>query len=308
MLPIRRLLSASLLLGLSLPVLAQQAQALKWINMRAGPARDYPLVAQFPPDSLMSVQGCTSGYGWCDTIGPTGARGWVYAGNLAYLDQGNQYPLLGYGNNFGIPVIGFALGAYWGSYYQGQPWFGRRQEWRGRDLDRGGRPSGGRPMPDRAMPDRAMPNRASAPPPDQRGGGGPAPGMTRPRGAQGAAQLPSGAGRANAGAPNHPAPGGPRFSGGAIGGTTPSAGVGQAGGGFGGAHLGGGGAPPGGGGGGLPAGGGGGHPGGGGAPPGGGGGGHPGGGPPGGGGHPGGGGGGGGRPGGGGGRESGGNR
>jgi len=34
-------------------------------NLRAGPAPDYPLVAQIPEGVLVSVIGCLSDYSWC---------------------------------------------------------------------------------------------------------------------------------------------------------------------------------------------------------------------------------------------------
>ncbi|MGZ5714913.1 MAG: SH3 domain-containing protein, partial [Caldimonas sp.] len=72
----------------ALPALAaaQDAHAAKWINLRAGPARDYPRVASVGPGTQLAVQGCTDGFGWCAVIGPDGVRGWVYAGNITYPD------------------------------------------------------------------------------------------------------------------------------------------------------------------------------------------------------------------------------
>src|SRR6185437_12112812 len=77
---------AALLVALGLPMaaVAQMAQTSKWVNLRAGPAPDYPLVAQLPPATPLSVQGCVSDFSWCDVITPDQLRGWVYAGNLLY--------------------------------------------------------------------------------------------------------------------------------------------------------------------------------------------------------------------------------
>ena len=44
---------------------AQQAQTAKWVHVRAGPAREYPLVLQLPPAAPVSVQGCLSDFSWC---------------------------------------------------------------------------------------------------------------------------------------------------------------------------------------------------------------------------------------------------
>ena len=182
--PRHRVVLPLLLCGLCSLSLAAQAgtgQALKWVNLRAGPARDYPLIAQFPPGSVLDIQGCTAGYGWCDVIGPSGARGWIYAGNIA--DSTRDTPLLGYGASFGIPVIGFMIGDYWGSYYQNRPWYGRQEQWRGRDVPSDRPPP--RPMP-RQMP---QPNRPAALPQAQHGSPPAAPGQIRPRGAAAAPDV-----------------------------------------------------------------------------------------------------------------------
>jgi uncharacterized protein YraI len=60
----------------------QQAQTAKWVHVRAGPAREYPLVMQLPPAAPVLVQGCLSDYSWCDVITSDNNRGWIYGGNL----------------------------------------------------------------------------------------------------------------------------------------------------------------------------------------------------------------------------------
>jgi uncharacterized protein YraI len=64
-------------LAAALPVMAtaQEARSTKWVNLRAGPARDYPLVARLGPGTPLAVQGCTEGFGWCDVIAPSDVRG-----------------------------------------------------------------------------------------------------------------------------------------------------------------------------------------------------------------------------------------
>jgi uncharacterized protein YraI len=108
---------------------AQQAQTSKWVNLRAGPAREYPLVQTLPPATPVAVQGCLSDYSWCDVIVPGNDRGWVYAGNLVYPYQSSEVPIVRYGANIGLPIVTFVLGAYWGDYYRQRSWYGHRHRW-----------------------------------------------------------------------------------------------------------------------------------------------------------------------------------
>lgn len=123
------------LLAVSLSVLpaaalaqAPSATTAKRVNVRAGPARDYPLVAVLPAAYVVSVQGCLPEYKWCDVIAGSG-RGWVYAGNLNYFHQGRHVPLPEYGPAAGVAELGFILEDYWARHYQDRPWYGERDRW-----------------------------------------------------------------------------------------------------------------------------------------------------------------------------------
>ncbi len=96
--------------------------------IRAGPSEGYPAVAQLQGGTPMRVLGCVQGYTWCDVSLP-GLRGWVYGGNIDYAYQGSPVPLLRYGPEIGLPIIGFSFGAYWGDHYRAQPWYGERSRW-----------------------------------------------------------------------------------------------------------------------------------------------------------------------------------
>ena len=97
-------------------------------HLRAGPSRDYPVVAILPADYPITVEGCVPSYTWCDVIaGPD--RGWVYAGNINYLYQGAYVPVLNYGELVGITVFGFVFSDYWHDHYFDRPWYGQRQRW-----------------------------------------------------------------------------------------------------------------------------------------------------------------------------------
>lgn len=153
-----------------LAAVAQQARTAKPVNLRAGPARDYPLVAAYGPGAPISVQGCTPGYGWCDVIGPDGARGWIYAANIVYPYQSQEVPVMGYGAAIGLPIVTFALGAYWGSYYRDRPWYGNRGHWDHRPVYRTPPPAYRPPPPHFVAPPRPVMRPPGGP---HFGGGGP---------------------------------------------------------------------------------------------------------------------------------------
>jgi uncharacterized protein YraI len=106
----------------------QVAFTAKTVNVRAGPSRDYPIVAVLPAGYQVVVQGCLSNYTWCDVLaGPN--RGWVYAGNISYAYQNTYVPVLNYGALIGIGVLAFILDDYWGHHYHDRPWYAERHRW-----------------------------------------------------------------------------------------------------------------------------------------------------------------------------------
>jgi uncharacterized protein YraI len=212
------------LIALPLAASAQEARTAKWVNLRAGPDRDYPLVASFGPNTPLAVQGCTDGYGWCDVIGPNGARGWMYAGNISYSYQNSYVPLLSYGPQIGLPIIGFTIGAYWGSYYRNRPFYNTIPRWEHhrppprpivRPPIRPGpppRPGFGRPDGNRPPPSVRPPG-GNRPPPGVRPPGGGRPGGGRPGEGVGGGGRPGGGGGGGGGG-GRPGGGGERPGGG----------------------------------------------------------------------------------------------
>ena len=154
-------LIAAACLAAPLAAMAQQAFTSKPVNLRAGPARDYPLVAQLGPGTPVQVAGCVNGYSWCDVTLQDGNRGWVYAQNLNYPYQGNQVPLITYGSAIGLPIIAFSIGTYWGQYYRGRPWYGQQSHWAHRPIRP--RPPIVRPPPPRPTPPGVFPQRPHRP-------------------------------------------------------------------------------------------------------------------------------------------------
>ncbi|AOJ34781.1 SH3 domain-containing protein [Burkholderia metallica] len=142
------------LLGLAAAPGVADAQSSAYTNapaeLFAGPAPDYPVVAQIPPGTALDVFGCVSDYSWCDVALP-GVRGWIDAQLLDYPYQGNYVPLYEYGAVIGVPITGFAIAGYWDRYYRNRPWYHDRDRWAHRPEPRfgpGGMPPGqGRPQP-----------------------------------------------------------------------------------------------------------------------------------------------------------------
>lgn len=149
------LIAAACLGALPLAALAEEGFAAKDIHLRAGPARDYPVVAIVSAGTSLDVQGCLADYSWCDVIA-LGERGWVYAANIEYVYGGTPVPLIDYGPVVGITVVPFFLDDYWDRWYYGRPWYPRRDYWRHR------------PMPPQPpIPPRPLPKPLPQPQPPQ---------------------------------------------------------------------------------------------------------------------------------------------
>jgi uncharacterized protein YraI len=116
---------AATLCGASPLALAYSATVMAHAHLRAGPSIEYPPVVMLAPGAVVEVFGCEQGYGWCDAqIGPD--RGWVDAAYLQMSAPSGPVIVADGGVTLGVPVISFVLNSYWGSYYQGRPWYARR--------------------------------------------------------------------------------------------------------------------------------------------------------------------------------------
>jgi uncharacterized protein YraI len=120
---------------------AQDAYTSRPMNVRAGPNREYPLVAQLDAGAPLDVHGCLDDWSWCD-VSFDGNRGWINAGGVSFVYQGERVPLYSYGPHLALPVITFSLLGYWNSYYRGRPWYGQRESWSHRTLPPRARPHG----------------------------------------------------------------------------------------------------------------------------------------------------------------------
>ncbi|MBB5498579.1 SH3 domain-containing protein [Paraburkholderia sp. MM5384-R2] len=146
-----------------------QAYTNSGSNVRAGPAADYPIVAQLPGGVPVTVMGCLSNYQWCDVAAPN-LRGWVYASRLSSPYQGYNMPL-NYGAALGLPILAFSINDYWGNYYRGQPWYGQRSRWARHAPPPPPRPGAGHPPPNwRPLPGHVGGRPPGASPPGSAGG------------------------------------------------------------------------------------------------------------------------------------------
>jgi len=122
--------SLLIVLGLVLATTAsaQSAYTTQDVNVRAGPGRDYPLVAWLAPGTQVAVVGCLNTWKWCDVIVGSN-RGWVYARFLASPYQNQNVPIISGGATIGLPIVTFSIVPYWNSYYRGRPWYSNRPHW-----------------------------------------------------------------------------------------------------------------------------------------------------------------------------------
>jgi uncharacterized protein YraI len=159
------LLLAGIGFGLIVPAAspAQTAYTGKTVNLRAGPSREYPLVARLPAGTPVEVNGCVDDWTWCD-VSFGFDRGWVYAGNLEYPYQDRRVVILYDGPILGFPIVTFSVGPYWDTYYHARPWYSRRDYWAHRkppphhwNRPPGSHPPGYRPPAPRPPPPVARP-------------------------------------------------------------------------------------------------------------------------------------------------------
>ena len=126
------LLSSLILATALLPATADArlAYVTEPLRLYAGPGPDYPQIATLPPGLEIDVAGCMQGYQWCDVMTRDGLRGWLWSGSLSFSWGGDPMPVIRYAPSFGIPLIGFIIGDYWGAHYRDRPWYDDRRYWR----------------------------------------------------------------------------------------------------------------------------------------------------------------------------------
>ena len=99
-----------------------QAFTTAAVNLRAGPDRSFPLVSWLQGGTPVTVFGCLNGWHWCDVAFGFN-RGWIYGRFLAIPFNGQQVLIMNSGPRFGVPMVTFSVGPYWGAHYRGRPWY-----------------------------------------------------------------------------------------------------------------------------------------------------------------------------------------
>ncbi|OOG54504.1 SH3 domain-containing protein [Rhodanobacter sp. C03] len=194
-------------LALAIPALAQAADGFVTgnVNLRAGPDSEYPLILTVPVGTPVNIQGCTTGWEWCDVI-TMGTRGWVAGTFIQYQYQNQPVLVQEYGANIGIPIVSFVIGTYWSNYYSNRPFYRQRNVWYRRPII--SRPP---PRPPHRPPPRPQPGNGNRPPRPGIGNPGnghrPSPGQgNRPSPGQGNRPPPNQGNRPSPGQGNRPPP------------------------------------------------------------------------------------------------------
>lgn len=108
--------------------MAYPAQVVGNLNLRAGPSGEFPVVRVLYAGLRVEVMGCESDYQWCD-IDAEGQRGWANARYLQATFDNRPAILAQDGRALAVPIVAFAIGAYWASHYRDRYWYERRHHW-----------------------------------------------------------------------------------------------------------------------------------------------------------------------------------
>ena len=158
---------------------AQWAYTSASVHLRAGPAPDYPMVTILPPHYRVMVHGCLRDYSWCD-VSAGWDRGWLYAAYIYYPYRGTEVPIIQYGAQIGLAVLGFILYDYWNDHYRNRPFYHERDRWSRRPppappphvaphFERRPQPSRSTPHMRPPVPPHAVPPRQYSPQPQVSG-------------------------------------------------------------------------------------------------------------------------------------------
>ena len=108
-------------------------------SLRAGPASNYPRVANVVRGESLEVYGCLRRYTWCD-VSNGEDRGWFQGSRLGFTRDGRNLTLSNGSALLGLSILSFGLGDYWGSHYENRSWYNDRRWNRDRSRPTSGRP------------------------------------------------------------------------------------------------------------------------------------------------------------------------
>jgi uncharacterized protein YraI len=114
---------------------AQNAFTTDYVNLRAGPGLEYPVVFAVQPSQPLTSYGCLDDWSWCD-VSVDGYRGWMVGDFISYAYGGSYVPVAVYGPRYHLPIITFEFGTYWDRYYRDRPWYHDRDRWASYDWRR----------------------------------------------------------------------------------------------------------------------------------------------------------------------------
>ena len=108
----------------TLPFAANAATSITTarVNLRAGPATNYPVVTTLPERAEVETHGCLRDMSWCD-VSWSGQRGWVSSSYvLAVQEHRTVVVTEETAPALGVTVVTFDH-AYWDRYYVARPWY-----------------------------------------------------------------------------------------------------------------------------------------------------------------------------------------
>ncbi len=116
------------LLGMLLAPIAAQAApgvVIHHTGLRAGPGKNYPLLARLEGGAPVDVLGCVTGWGWCEVVAG-GVHGWTVGKRLGMVLAGRNVQVGLYGPRLGLPMVEFEERPYWAQYYRNRDFYVQR--------------------------------------------------------------------------------------------------------------------------------------------------------------------------------------
>jgi uncharacterized protein YraI len=111
------------------PALAQAAEGIVVENtpLLAGPDSQFPPVDQVAAGTDVQVNGCLTGYTWCD-VSFQNDRGWISGQALEILYQSRRLRVVEITPEV-VPFVSFEFNSYWDEHYRDRPFYGERDRY-----------------------------------------------------------------------------------------------------------------------------------------------------------------------------------